>query len=142
MPISIWEYLRERARDAVLAGIKDAMDVVEQGDTNGSQHDQANGLASRLNPPKQLTGATGQAPAESHAPDAAQEAAEAAPSPAPGKSQPTPDEFDSDLQKRLQDAAPTTPPQTKTTTRFREPNGQPLRKRGRSKKETPKDDDE
>ena len=36
MPLSIWEYIRERTKDAVLAGMQDAMDIVEQGDTNGS----------------------------------------------------------------------------------------------------------
>jgi hypothetical protein len=48
MPFSIWEYLRERTRDSVLAGFQDALDIVEQGDTNGSQHDAARRLASKL----------------------------------------------------------------------------------------------
>lgn len=48
MPLSIWEYLRARTRDAVLAGFQDAFDVAEQGDTNGSQHDAANKLVAKL----------------------------------------------------------------------------------------------
>lgn len=48
MAFSIWEYLRARTRDAVLAGINDAMDIAEEGDTNGSQHLAANQLRARL----------------------------------------------------------------------------------------------
>ena len=48
MPLSIWQYLRERTRDSVLAGFQDALDIVEQDDTEGSQHDAARRLASRL----------------------------------------------------------------------------------------------
>lgn len=48
MPLSVWEYLRARTRDAVLAGIQDALDVAEQGDTNGSQSDAAKKLVARL----------------------------------------------------------------------------------------------
>jgi hypothetical protein len=48
MPLSVWEYLRARTRDAVLAGIQDALDVAEQGDTNGSQSDAANKLVTKL----------------------------------------------------------------------------------------------
>src|SRR6516165_5497718 len=48
MPLSIWEYLRQRTRDAVLAGIQDALDVAEQGDTEGSQHDAARRLVAKL----------------------------------------------------------------------------------------------
>lgn len=48
MPLSVWEYLRARTRDAVLAGIQDALDVAEQGDTNGSQSDAANKLVAKL----------------------------------------------------------------------------------------------
>jgi hypothetical protein len=60
MAFSIWEYLRERTRDAVLAGMQDAMDIVEQDDTSGSQHAPARQLASRLSTPevKQLPGAS------------------------------------------------------------------------------------
>lgn len=49
MSLSIWEYLRARTRDAVLAGFNDALDVVEQGDSNGSQHVAATQLMARLN---------------------------------------------------------------------------------------------
>jgi hypothetical protein len=52
MPLSIWEYLRQRARDAVLAGFQDALDVAEQGDTEGSQHDAARRLVARLAAPR------------------------------------------------------------------------------------------
>ncbi len=48
MPLSIWEYLRARTRDAVLAGFQDALDVAEQGDTNGSQSDAAKQLVAKL----------------------------------------------------------------------------------------------
>lgn len=48
MAFSIWEYLRERTRDAVLAGFQDALDIAEQGDTEGSQHAAANRLRQRL----------------------------------------------------------------------------------------------
>ena len=30
MPLSLWEYIRERTKDAVLAGFQDAMDIVER----------------------------------------------------------------------------------------------------------------
>lgn len=158
MPFSIWEYLRERARDAVLAGIQDAMDAVEQDDTNGSQHAQANGLTSRLNPPKQLTAtgsgsATSGATADTTTPETAQEAPQkataAAPSPAPGKARPMPDEFDDELEKRLQDSAsaPATATGGTTTkptqpTKLHSPNGQPLKKRGRPRKDAGKDSTE
>lgn len=48
MPLSVWEYLRARTRDAVLAGIQDALDVAEQGDTNGSQSEVAERLVAKL----------------------------------------------------------------------------------------------
>ena len=48
MPLSIWEYLRARTRDAVLAGFNDALDLVEQGDSNGSQHIAATQLVTRM----------------------------------------------------------------------------------------------
>lgn len=48
MPLSVWEYLRARTRDAVLAGIEDALDIAEQGDTNGNQSDAANRLVAKL----------------------------------------------------------------------------------------------
>lgn len=52
MPFSLWEYLRDRTRDAVLAGFQDAMDIAEQGDTNGSQHAAARQLTTRLSMPE------------------------------------------------------------------------------------------
>ena len=48
MHLSIWEYVRARARDAVLAGVHDALDIVEQGDTNGKQSESANKLVAKL----------------------------------------------------------------------------------------------
>lgn len=48
MAFSIWEYLRERTRDAVLAGFQDALDIAEQDDTEGSQHAAARRLGARL----------------------------------------------------------------------------------------------
>ena len=48
MPLSIWEYLRARTRDAVLAGFNDALDIVEQGDSYGSQHVAATRLVARM----------------------------------------------------------------------------------------------
>ena len=48
MSLSIWEYLRARTRDAVLAGFNDALDLVEQGDSNGSQHAAATQLVARM----------------------------------------------------------------------------------------------
>lgn len=48
MAFSIWEYLRERTRDAVLAGFQDALDIAEKDDTEGSQHAAARRLGARL----------------------------------------------------------------------------------------------
>lgn len=48
MPLSVWEYLRARTRDAVLAGIQDALEVAEQGDTDGSQSEAAKKLVAKL----------------------------------------------------------------------------------------------
>lgn len=48
MSLSIWEYLRARTRDAVLAGFNDALDIAEQGDSNGSQHGAATQLVTRM----------------------------------------------------------------------------------------------
>jgi hypothetical protein len=72
--LSIWEYIRDRARDAVLAGIHDALDVAEQGDTNGSQHSAAEQFASRFIGLKQLlnTSVNGEQP-EAEASTAADE---------------------------------------------------------------------
>ncbi len=52
MPFSVWEYLRDRTRDAVLAGFQDALDIAEQGDTDGSQHAAARQLTTRLGMPE------------------------------------------------------------------------------------------
>ena len=48
MAFSLWEYFRERARDAVLAGFQDALDIAEKDDTEGSQHAAARRLGKRL----------------------------------------------------------------------------------------------
>jgi len=48
MPFSLWDYLRERTRDAVLAGFQDALDIVEQDDTEASQHATARRLSAKL----------------------------------------------------------------------------------------------
>lgn len=138
MNFSIWDYIRQRTRNAVLSGIQDAMDFVEQGDTNGEQHAKAGELASKLNPPKGLPGVT---PANDLAgtstleaaqeasgaavngsvdriadppPPTAQRAAQTAkPTPAPPTppaSRPTQDSFDDELERRLEDVAiPPTP---------------------------------
>jgi hypothetical protein len=48
MAFSIWEYLRERARNATLAGIQDALDIAEDGDFEGAQKAAAHRLTTRL----------------------------------------------------------------------------------------------
>ena len=48
MAFSIWEYLRERARNATLAGIQDALDIAEDGDFESSQKAAAGRLTARL----------------------------------------------------------------------------------------------
>lgn len=130
---SIWDYIRQRTRNAVLSGIQDAMDFVEQGDTNGEQHAKAEELASKLNPPKGLPGVTAtndltdaspqevtQEPAGATvngsadskadpAPPAAQQAAGTPKQTASPTKPPTPrpkqDSFDDELERRLHDAA-------------------------------------
>ena len=104
MGLSIWEYIRERARDAVLAGVHDALDVAEQGDTNGSQHLAAEQLASRFIGLKQLlnTSVNGEQP-EAEASTAADEV-EAGLTEAP-RSPVEPSSFDDELEKRLAAAA-------------------------------------
>jgi hypothetical protein len=148
---SIWEYIRERSRDAVLAGFQDAMDIVENGDTNGSQHGAAGKLTSRFGQaePKQLT--------EAPAGDGPQEAPGAAETRRETANGEMPDEFDAELERRLQDAAPTVtraaaneppsastkrataakdaPKETPSNGTLHKPNGQPLRKRGRPRKD-------
>ena len=108
MPFSIWEYLRERTRNAVLAGIQDAMDVVEQGDTNGSQHAAANQLTARLGTPeaKQLPSASMNGQTGAAAPGATQ-----APPKAPQRPV-EPSSFDDELERRIDAAAPQNGPET------------------------------
>ena len=48
MAFSIWEYLRERARNATLAGIQDALDIAEDGDFESGQKAAAARLTARL----------------------------------------------------------------------------------------------
>lgn len=140
MNFSIWDYIRQRTRNAVLSGIQDAMDFVEQGDTNGEQHAKAEELASKLNPPKGLPGgapandlsdaspseavpeASGAAvsgsvdkiadPPTPVAQRAAQTSKPAFIPPKPPASRPKQDSFDDELERRLEDAAIPTPPAT------------------------------
>lgn len=104
MAFSIWEYIRERTRDAVLAGIQDAMDIAEQGDTDGSQHGKASELTSRLNAPKQLAapsmnGEPTNGEATLVAPHTESEPAKAPQRPADASA------FDDELERRLDAAA-------------------------------------
>ena len=46
--VSIWDYLRQRTRDAVLAGFQDALEVAEQNDQGGSEYEAARKLRHRL----------------------------------------------------------------------------------------------
>ncbi len=46
--ISIWDYFRQRTRDAVLAGMQDALEVAEQNDQASSEYEAAMKLKSRL----------------------------------------------------------------------------------------------
>ena len=49
MPLtSIWDYLRDRTKSAVLAGFQDALDVVEQDDQGSSEYQAAQRLRERL----------------------------------------------------------------------------------------------
>ncbi len=121
MPFSIWDYLRQRTKDAVLAGIQDAMDVVEQGDTNGSQHAAANQLTARLGTPevKQLPSASINGQAESADGAGAAQASTKAP-----ERPVEPSQFDDDLERRIDAAAqqsgPASEPETpRITTRPR-----------------------
>lgn len=103
MPFSIWDYLRQRTKDAVLAGIQDAMDAVEQGDSNGSQHAAANQLTARLGTPevKQLPGASMSGQAESaEGAGAAQASTKSPQRPA------EPSSFDDELERRIDAATP------------------------------------
>jgi hypothetical protein len=116
MPLSIWEYIRERTRNAFLAGMQDAMDIVEQGDTNGAQHQKAMEFSSRFSAPdegageaKQLPSASmngtphgeplGSSPTRSSPPPVTRTTEEAPTRPADASS------FDDDLERRLDSAA-------------------------------------
>jgi hypothetical protein len=49
MPLlSIWDYLRQKTRDSVLAGFQEALDVVEQNDDGEANHRAADNLQHRL----------------------------------------------------------------------------------------------
>lgn len=164
MNFSIWDYIRQRTRNAVLSGIQDAMDFVEQGDTNGDQHAKAEQLASKLNPPKGLPGvspandasppeaaqepagatANGAADRKADPPQAEPQAAQAAkPNPAPTQSppqRPKAESFDTELEQRFQDAAvpppQSTPPRSEDGRVLKDADGKPLRKRGRPRKDS------
>jgi hypothetical protein len=117
MAFSIWEYLRERTRDAVLAGFQDALDIAEKDDTEGSQHAAASRLGTRL-----AAGSLTQASAQIETPPPAAEA-KSLPHPSMngqsavnggGASAPTAkapsrpvdaSTFDDDLERRLNDGA-------------------------------------
>jgi hypothetical protein len=102
MPLSIWEYLRARTRDAVLAGFQDAFDVAEQGDRNGSQHDAANRLVAKL----AATEAAGlPEPSRNGSESREGNGAQATPLEAPRR--PTePVQFEDELERRIDAAAP------------------------------------
>jgi hypothetical protein len=108
MPLSIWEYIRERTRNAVLAGMQDAMDIVEQGDTNGAQHQKAMEFSSRLTteakqlPAASMNGAEANGEAVAHPPTRSSPTTteEAPQRPAVATS------FDDELERRLDSAAP------------------------------------
>ena len=46
--VSIWDYLRQRTRDAVLAGFQDALEVTEENDHADSEYEAAKKLRHRL----------------------------------------------------------------------------------------------
>src|SRR5512135_2806668 len=141
MPFSIWEYLRERTRDAVLAGFQDALDVAEQGDTNGRQHAAATRFRDRLGAP----GATqlptpsvnGEARAEElpreHTRVVEQALVADAVEKAPAGSAEHPS-FDDELESRLDDAAS---PQNGRQRPYNapQPGDPPRRRRGRPRKD-------
>src|SRR5262245_55089935 len=55
MPLlSVWDYLRQKTRDSVLAGFQDALDVVEQDDHGHAHHQAAQKLRDRLTIPAEL----------------------------------------------------------------------------------------
>ena len=76
MPFSVWDYLRERVRDAFLAGIQDALDIAETGDDAPAQQASADRLVGRLAGanPRQLIASVPQ-PASGTQPEAAPQVA-------------------------------------------------------------------
>jgi hypothetical protein len=142
MPLSIWEYIRDRTRDAVLAGMQDAMDIVEQGDTNGAQHVRAMELSSRLSRERQLPSASmngtpggaavngkaaGSSPTRSSTPTTPT-TAEAPQRPADASS------FDDELERRLDSAARQSGRQSDGATPSASPQTTTRKKRGRPPK--------
>ena len=141
MPLSIWEYLRQRTRDAVLAGFQDALDIAEQADTEGSQHDAAKRLVSKLagspgGDLKQLPIASMNGEAATPPPVAPHEGRAEAPVESPRRPADA-SAFDADLESRL-NAAPSlngqqTPPETHGESRSAPPTTG-RRRRGRPPK--------
>lgn len=136
MPFSVWEYLRERTRDAVLAGINDALDVAEQGDANGGQHEAATKLRSRV---AKLLG--GEIPAGDAKPlpgASANGSVSAEVGQAPRNPVERPAEtaaFDDDLEKRLESAASRNGQEAPASSRITD-----RPRRGRPPKNPPKDE--
>ena len=114
MPLSIWEYLRARTRDAVLAGFNDALDIVEQGDSYGSQHVAATRLVARMKLQAERTlpePSDGPRPSVHTQPSTNGPAAHAvsellASPPKPAGAAKRPVGFDDELEQRLDAAAP------------------------------------
>ena len=149
MPLSIWEYLRERTRDAVLAGFQDALDIAEQGDTNGSQHAAARQLTARLGMPeaqphpsasmngRNVTGEPTTTQPQSVLSEAPSRLAPVA-RPAAVVRPAEPAAFDDELQKRLDAAGPHPshgPQDERQTAPKSRPPSQPTRRRGRPRKD-------
>jgi hypothetical protein len=130
MAFSIWEYIRGRARDAVLAGFDDALDAVEQDDADGRQHGKADELRAKLNPPKELPapptdGASGTAADEAEGGSGAEEAPQSLPGESLG---------DEDLDSRLSAAGPQNAqarPDSPTGLPHRRKRGRPPKSEGR-----------
>ncbi len=128
MAFSIWEYLRARTRDAVLAGINDAVDIVEQGETDDSQHQAAKQLRARLarvearGLPEPIQNGNG-----------LHEEAEVQIHPVEAPRRPTePIQFDDELERRIDAAAPPRIEEKPPTTA--QPGRLTNRKRGRPPK--------
>ncbi len=141
MPLSIWQYLRERTRDSVLAGFQDALDIVEQDDTEGSQHDAARRLTSRL--AGSVVRAENPSPEIKPLPIASMNGAAAASGVTilPRAAAPPPQRpsdasgFDDDLESRLNSAAPQNGRETAPAPSQAAPNRAPGRgRRGRPPK--------